>query len=90
MQGPCGRRFPKTGVRAGTARRRWPCPAPAHGRSLREAQVRTTWGVDVIAVEAASGDLLAPPDPDRPLRPDDVLIVLGLPAAPAGAAPGAP
>lgn len=78
-------RLPSTGANAA---RRWPCPAPAHGRSLREAQVRTTWGVDVIAVETAAGELLAPPDPDRPLRPDDVLIVLGAPAGPA--APAAP
>lgn len=63
----------------GESARRWSCPEQAVGRSLRQAQVRTTWGVDVIAVETAAGELLAPPDPDRPLAPGDVLIVLGAP-----------
>lgn len=57
--------------------RRWPVPAAAVGKSLRQADVRNTFGLDVLAVETAAGETLAPPDPDRPLLPDDVLVVLG-------------
>jgi CIC family chloride channel protein len=64
------------------AAKRWPVPAEVVGRSLREARVRNTYGIDVIAVQTLEGEFLAPPDPDRPLAAGDVLVVLGAGAAP--------
>lgn len=71
--------------------RRWPVPAEAVGRSLRQADVRRAYGLDVIAVQTAAGETLAPPDPDRPLRADDVLVALGdaAPRAPTAPQPNA-
>jgi CBS domain-containing protein len=64
------------------AAKRWAVPAEVVGRSLREARVRNTYGIDVIAVQTLEGEFLAPPDPDRPLAAGDVLVVLGAGAAP--------
>jgi len=55
-------------------------PDDVIGLSLREADFRRRYGAHVIAIEVKGGELLAPPDPLRPLGKDDVLIVMrGLP-----------
>jgi K+/H+ antiporter YhaU regulatory subunit KhtT len=46
------------------------------GRSLREADFRRRHGGFVLAVQTADRRLLCPPDPARPLRADDHLLVL--------------
>lgn len=51
-------------------------PEDAAGRSLRESDFRKRYGWEVIAIQPASGELQAPPDPSRPLKKDDTLIVL--------------
>jgi len=55
---------------------RRPPPPEAVGRTLRETGFRGRYGCHVIAVETAAEGTLAPPDPDRPLRADDVLVVI--------------
>lgn len=54
---------------------RRPVPSDAVGRSLKESGFRARYG-EVIAVQTADGHILAPPDPDRPLRADDVLVMI--------------
>ncbi|MDX1649428.1 MAG: chloride channel protein, partial [Myxococcota bacterium] len=46
------------------------------GRSLREADFRRRRGAVVLAVVTADHRTLCPPDPARPLRADDRLVVL--------------
>jgi predicted transcriptional regulator len=58
-------------------------PEQVLGLSLREADFRSRYGAYVIAIETASGELLAPPDPQRPLGKDDMLVVMHNPASPA-------
>ena len=48
------------------------------GRSLREARIRERFGVTVVAIRRADGDLLANPAPDTVLRAGDRLRVFGL------------
>lgn len=55
---------------------RMPVPPEAAGRTLREMDFRNRYGRHVIAVETASGETQAPPEPDRPLGHDEVLVVL--------------
>jgi CIC family chloride channel protein len=55
---------------------RMPVPSEAAGRTLREVDFRNRYGRHVIAVETASGGTQAPPEPDRPLGHEDVLVVL--------------
>ena len=55
---------------------RMPVPEGAAGRSLRELDFRRRYGSQVLAVECRGGELQAPPNPLRPLQPDDVLVVL--------------
>lgn len=51
-------------------------PDDVLGRSLRQADFRRRYGIQVIAIETPDGELLAPPDPQRPLSSTDVLIVM--------------
>lgn len=51
-------------------------PSEALGLSLREADFRRRFGVYVIGIETREGKLLAPPDPQRPLAEEDVLVVM--------------
>lgn len=51
-------------------------PSEALGLSLREADFRRRFGVYVIGIETSDGRLMAPPDPQRPLGQEDVLIVM--------------
>lgn len=51
-------------------------PSEAVGLSLREADFRRRFGVYVIGIETREGTLLAPPDPQRPLAGEDVLVVM--------------
>ncbi|MBP6741227.1 MAG: chloride channel protein [Deltaproteobacteria bacterium] len=51
-------------------------PEDALGLSLRETDFRQRFGVYVLAIETRDGKLLAPPDPQRPLGKDDVLVVI--------------
>lgn len=48
------------------------------GQSLRELELRQRYGVIVIAVRTrGSLDVSGLPDPDRPLEPGDVLVIVG-------------
>ncbi len=76
---------------------RVPVPADAAGRSLREADFRRRYGLEVVAIDTPAGEIITPPDPARPLAAGETLIAL--PTSPEGAAteksceplqPGAP
>lgn len=54
-------------------------PGDVAGQSLRDIDYRRRYGAHVIAIETASGELLAPPDPLRPLAGGDVLVVMRTP-----------
>jgi len=47
------------------------------GKSLRELSVRSRYGVSVMAVKSADGDIDVAPDPGRPLGADDTLVIIG-------------
>ena len=51
-------------------------PDEVLGQSLRQTDFRHRYGVQVIAIETPTGELLAPPDPQRPLGNADILIVM--------------
>lgn len=48
-------------------------------QSLRDARVRERFGVTVVAITRADGDLIANPPPDTILRPGDRIRLFGLP-----------
>jgi Trk K+ transport system NAD-binding subunit len=48
------------------------------GRSLRDARIRERFGVTVVAIRRADGDLVANPAPETVLRAGDRLRVFGL------------
>ncbi len=52
-------------------------PAPWIGKNLREIDVRAKYGVTVIALRKADGDLTVFIRPDYTLEQDDVLMILG-------------
>jgi K+/H+ antiporter YhaU regulatory subunit KhtT len=43
---------------------------------LREVDFRRTRGGVVLAIQTADHRVISPPDPARPLRPDDHLVIL--------------
>ena len=49
------------------------------GRSLGEARVRERFGVNVIAVERATGEIVDDPSADTVLREGDRIRLFGLP-----------
>ncbi|NOX60179.1 MAG: CBS domain-containing protein [Planctomycetes bacterium] len=51
-------------------------PLQAIGKSLRDADFRREFGVQVVAIEQSDGSLQSPPDVDTPLRTDQRLVVL--------------
>lgn len=55
---------------------RIPVDAELVGRSLREVDFRRTRGGVVLAIQTAKHGVISPPDPARPLRADDRLVVL--------------
>jgi CBS domain-containing protein len=55
---------------------RIPVDAELVGRSLREVDFRRTRGGVVLAIQTADRAVISPPDPARPLRADDRLVVL--------------
>jgi CIC family chloride channel protein len=55
---------------------RVPVEAELVGRSLREVDFRRTRGGVVLAIQTADHRVISPPDPARPLRPDDRLVIL--------------
>jgi CIC family chloride channel protein len=55
---------------------RVPVEAELVGRSLREVDFRRTRGGVVLAIQTADHRVISPPDPARPLRADDRLVVL--------------
>jgi K+/H+ antiporter YhaU regulatory subunit KhtT len=55
---------------------RVPVDAALVGRSLREVDFRRTRGGVVLAIQTANHRTISPPDPSRPLRADDRLVVL--------------
>jgi CIC family chloride channel protein len=55
---------------------RVPVDAELVGRSLREVDFRRTRGGVVLAIQTADHRIISPPDPARPLRADDRLVIL--------------
>jgi CIC family chloride channel protein len=55
---------------------RIPVDAELVGRSLRDVDFRRTRGGVVLAIQTAQHGMISPPDPARPLRADDRLVVL--------------
>jgi CBS domain-containing protein len=55
---------------------RIPVESELVGRSLREVDFRRTRGGVVLAIQTADHGVISPPDPARPLRADDRLVVL--------------
>lgn len=51
-------------------------PEEILGMSLRQTDFRHRYGAQVIAIETPTGELLAPPDPQRPLDAADILVVM--------------
>lgn len=52
-------------------------PPPALvGRTLAQLELPRHHGVTVVAVRPASGDVVMPPNPNTPLRVDDLLVVV--------------
>jgi len=49
-------------------------PLQAVGKSLREANFRGAFGIQVIGIEQSDGSIQCPPDPDAPLETDQRLI----------------
>jgi CIC family chloride channel protein len=56
-------------------------PTELVGQSLRSSGFRAAYRCEVVAVQTGDGRTLCPPDPDRPLTADDLLVVLSLPVA---------
>jgi CPA2 family monovalent cation:H+ antiporter-2 len=54
-------------------------PGALADQSLRQARVRERFGVTVVAIIRADGDLTANPPPDTILRPGDRIRLCGLP-----------
>ena len=46
------------------------------GKSARDLQVRTNYGVSILAVKREE-QIEVSPDPAKPLRQNDILVVLG-------------
>ncbi|MGD2111134.1 MAG: chloride channel protein [Phycisphaerae bacterium] len=60
-------------------------PLEAIGKSLREADVRRQFGIQVMGIEQADGSIQCPPKVDAPLRSDQRLIgIITAPASPDG------
>jgi len=51
--------------------------SPLLGQSLRSMNMRKEYGVLVVAIRRVDGQMIAAPDADVILEPDDVLIVVG-------------
>lgn len=47
------------------------------GKSLRELNVRTRYGVNVVAIKSADESIDVSPDPGKPLKKDDTLVIIG-------------
>lgn len=54
-------------------------PAWLDGRSLREANLRSTYNLTVVAVRHRVGGSDELPDPEQPLHSGDVLVIVGKP-----------
>ena len=52
-------------------------PQPLIGFSLREVDVRQRYGVYVIAIQSATGEMTFMPGPDHVLNADETLIAIG-------------
>lgn len=68
--------FAELGSQRGEHITRMRVPDDILGLSLKDADFRRRYGAHVIAIETASGRLLAPPDPQRPLKKEDILVVM--------------
>lgn len=51
-------------------------PAFLQGKTLMEANIRANYNVNVVAIKR-DNDVLAPPDPNDPLRGTDTLMIIG-------------
>lgn len=60
----------------GASIRRIDVPSSAVGLSLRDADFRRTYGLQIVAIELPDGTLQCPPDVTRPLSGDEVLLTL--------------
>ena len=58
---------------------RVPAPTSLLGRSLRDADLRATHGLTVVAVQCVGESQDRLPDPERPLAAGDILLVAGTP-----------
>lgn len=47
------------------------------GKSLREMDFRKHWGINIVAIRDADGNMALTPGPDEPMRRGDTLIVVG-------------
>jgi CIC family chloride channel protein len=63
----------------GVAVARVPVPATLVGHSLRDANLRAAYGLTVVAIQRNGHGNDELPEPDAPLQPRDVLIVVGRP-----------
>ena len=52
---------------------------PLADQSLREARIRERFGVTIVAITRAAGDVLLNPSADTILRPGDRVRLFGLP-----------
>lgn len=68
--------FAELGSQRGEHITRMRVPDDVLGLSLKEADFRSRYGAHVIAIETVSGKLLAPPDPQRSLKKEDILVVM--------------
>jgi chloride channel protein, CIC family len=72
-----GQGGPRIRLAHGMMLTRVPVPSWLARRSLREANLRATYNLTVVGVRDHGADDDRLPDPTEPLRPDDVLVVVG-------------
>jgi voltage-gated potassium channel len=53
--------------------------APPGRRTLRDTRIRERFGITVVAIRRATGELLVNPSPETVLLPGDRVRVFGLP-----------
>lgn len=53
-------------------------PTRWQGRTLRELEVRSEFGVSVVGIhDTRTDEMSTPPDPDEPLKQSDTLLLAG-------------
>ncbi|MDA2931146.1 potassium channel protein [Acidobacteria bacterium AH-259-O06] len=51
--------------------------SPLNGRSLAESQIRSRYGVVVVAIKQADGEMVFNPEASHKIAPGDILVVIG-------------